>query len=110
MKKKICHLDELAQTSSKEFKVYIDENEKDAFLIPFRDSQYAYINSCPHTGATLNWQQGQFFNYNGEYVQCSLHGALFEPVTGKCIYGPCLGQHLVALDIVVEDDIVYLSQ
>lgn len=110
MKQKICHIDELSETSCKVFKVKIDKNEKDAFLIYFNRHYYAYINSCPHTGVNLNWQDEQFFNYEGDYLQCSLHGALFNPLNGKCLYGPCLGQNLETLDVVVEDNVVYLSQ
>lgn len=110
MKQKICSIDELSGTSCKEFKVKIDNNEKDAFLIYFNSRYYAFINSCPHTGVNLNWQDEQFFNYEGDHLQCSLHGALFSPLNGKCLYGPCLGQYLEALEVVVVDNIVYLSQ
>ena len=110
MKQKICTIEELNQTSCKEFKVKINKNEKDAFLISFKHQYHAYLNSCPHTGVKLNWQDEQFFNYEGDLIQCSLHGALFNPVDGKCVYGPCLGQNLEALTVIVEDNIVYLSQ
>lgn len=110
MKQEICHIDELNRTFCKEFKVEKKGLEKEAFLISFNNHYYAYINSCPHTGVNLNWQDEQFLNYEGDYVQCSLHGALFKPSNGECIYGPCLGQYLTKLDIVIEDSIVYLSQ
>ena len=107
VKEKICDLDDLSELSCIEFCVKNDFGLKDAFLIYFKQHCYAYENSCPHTGVNLNWQKGQFFSFDELYVQCSLHGALFEPGTGTCIYGPCLGQKLKKLEITIEDDAVY---
>lgn len=57
----------------------------------------AYLNSCPHAGVRLDWQPDDFFDYTGEYLQCSMHGALFEPATGQCVAGPCRGSRLVCV-------------
>lgn len=80
---------------------------KDAFLIYFKQRCYAYENSCPHTGVNLNWQEKQFFSFDGRFLQCSLHGALFEPDSGVCVRGPCLGECLKPINIVIENDVVY---
>ena len=64
----------------------------------------AYLNHCPHTGVNLNWQQNQCFDFSQQYLACSVHGALFQPDDGKCIYGPCAGQSLVSVELVIEDE------
>lgn len=109
MKQKICDLENLSELFCKEFVVKNDSEQKDAFLIYFNQRCYAYINDCPHTGVNLNWQEGQFLSVDGLFIQCSLHGALFEPDSGKCIYGPCRGQSLKTLKLKVENGVVYLS-
>lgn len=109
MKQKICEIKSLAEGSAKEFLVKRDDFEKDAFLIHFKQGYYAYENSCPHTGVSLNWQKEQFFSFDGCFLQCSLHGALFEPNSGECIRGPCLGERLKAINILIENDVVYHS-
>ena len=106
----ICKLDSLEELSCHEFVVKKGGLEKDAFLIYFNKRVYAYENSCPHTGVSLNWQAGQFFSVDGLYIQCSLHGALFEPVKGVCIQGPCRGESLMEIDVVIENNTVYLSE
>lgn len=110
MKQKICHISDISTSLCKEFVLQDDLESKDAFLIYVDNHCYAFINSCPHTGINLNWQKEQFFSLDGAYLQCSLHGALFEPDNGLCIYGPCLGQRLKSLDIVIENDIIYLAE
>ena len=108
VKQKICDLNSLAELTCKEFTVQSATTKKDAFLIYFKQHCYAYENSCPHTGVNLNWQKEQFFSFDGLFLQCSLHGALFEPDSGLCIRGPCLGSRLKPIDLQNEDGIVYM--
>lgn len=70
---------------------------KEAFAVRHNGKLYTYINSCPHTGATLNWKPDQFLNLDKTLIQCSLHGAQFLIETGECIYGPCRGRSLTAI-------------
>ncbi|PHS73259.1 MAG: ferredoxin [Cycloclasticus sp.] len=70
----------------------------------------AYVNSCPHTGAPLNWTPDQFLTTTGRYIQCSIHGAMFTTDTGECFAGPCAGKFLKALDAVEKDGAAYLAK
>lgn len=74
-----------------------------------RDRIVAYLNHCPHTGVNLNWQQDQCFDFSKQYLACSVHGALFQPDNGKCIYGPCLGQSLVPVELIIVDGHIYID-
>lgn len=110
VKQKICDLNGLTDLSCKEFTLKNATLEKDAFLVNFKQHCYAYENSCPHTGANLNWQKEQFFSFDGRFLQCSLHGALFEPDSGVCVHGPCLGERLKSIHIVNEGGVIYVSE
>ena len=105
LRQKICDFKSLTELSAREFTL-----QNDAFLIYFQQHCYAYENSCPHTGVTLNWQAEQFFSFDGLYLQCSLHGALFEPTSGVCIRGPCAGSRLKKINIIVENEVVYVDE
>jgi nitrite reductase/ring-hydroxylating ferredoxin subunit len=109
MGQNICDLKELDDVSCKEFIVKKGGAEKDAFIIHFEQHYFAYENSCPHTGVNLNWQEGQFFSVDGLFLQCSMHGALFEPSTGLCIRGPCCGNSLKKVGITTKDGFVCVS-
>lgn len=110
VQQKICDINGLAELSCKEFTVNSDTYSKDAFLIYYKKHCYAYENSCPHTGVNLNWQEEQFFSFDGRFLQCSLHGALFEPVSGLCVRGPCQGKSLIPIRIITEDDSVFVAK
>lgn len=110
MRQKICNTEDLHNSSCKEFIVQNGPVSKDAFLLNFKNQYYAYINSCPHTGVSLNWQKDLFLSADELYIQCSLHGALFEPAGGRCIHGPCQGKHLQSLEIAVVNGVIYLTK
>lgn len=50
---------------------------------------------CPHwqTGP-MAWRKDAYISGDGEALMCHAHGARFDPVTGVCTLGPCLGERL----------------
>ena len=68
-----------------------------AFVIRHEDVLHAYLNQCPHVAMEMDWQAGQFFDAEQRTLMCATHGARFEPSTGQCVDGPCLGQSLTRI-------------
>ena len=73
------------------------------FVICFQGELRAWRNHCPHAGSPLDWIPGQFFSEDGKTVVCHTHHAVFEPLSGDCIAGPC-PRGLYDLPIRVLDD------
>ena len=80
------------------------------FTIRFRGRVRAFVNRCPHMGTELDWQAGEFFEESGLYLVCSTHGALFEPLTGYCVAGPCRGASLEPLQVREHEGRVILDR
>jgi nitrite reductase/ring-hydroxylating ferredoxin subunit len=40
---------------------------------------------------------------DGRFLLCGQHGALYDPVEGVCISGPCVGLGLFAIPVREED-------
>lgn len=72
----------------------------EGFVVRDENHLHAYINRCPHTGAPLNWTEHQFLTLDGAWIQCGMHGALFEIGSGKCVVGPCVGAHLQPIPLL----------
>ena len=105
----ICPLDSLSDPGSYGFSVETGKQRVDGFVVR-RDGEYfAYRNSCPHTGSPLDWVEHQFLDLDGALIQCATHDARFLIDTGECVFGPCPGESLEALPIVVKDDNIYLA-
>ena len=100
----LCLISDIADPGSKSFLLDNNGEEINIFIV-HKDAQYhGFINSCPHTGVNLEWQEDQFLDMDKNFIQCSTHDALFEINTGRCIYGPCSGDHLTPVEIEVIDN------
>jgi nitrite reductase/ring-hydroxylating ferredoxin subunit len=101
----LCKQDALAEGSARGF----DINGVPVFAVRKNGEVFAYHNSCPHIGVPLEWLPDQFLDSEGELIQCATHGALFVIETGVCVAGPCVGDALEPLPLVIRDGVVYLG-
>lgn len=104
----LCPLDALADPGSRGFTLELDGGPVDLFVARFAGRLHAYRNSCPHTGATLEWVPHRFLDAEEAFIQCGLHGALFLIDSGECVRGPCVGAFLEPLAVKVRDGEVCL--
>lgn len=105
----LCALDEIADPGSRGFELKLGpENLLRLFVVRKDQVLMAYRNKCPHTGAPLEWLPDRFLDMDNSFIQCAIHGALFQPEDGYCLRGPCVGQHLQVLNIELVDGRVYL--
>jgi nitrite reductase/ring-hydroxylating ferredoxin subunit len=105
----ICPADALADGGKGvRFRLRASDEYENAFAVRWCGRVVAYVNRCPHAGTELDWQPGEFFEETGLYLACSTHGALFEPGSGRCVAGPCRGDHLEPLAIRERDGGIFL--
>ncbi len=104
----ICTFGRLADPGAYGFSVETGGRRVDGFVVRRGDECFAYRNSCPHTGAPLEWVDHQFLDRDGALIQCATHDARFLIDTGECVFGPCPGAFLERLPIAIEGGTVYL--
>ena len=104
---RVATMNELEHGASKKFTLRRGDREIEALLVNFQGTHFAYVNRCPHTGITLDWVNNQFFSSDHRYLMCATHGAVFEPPSGECIWGPCVGLSLQSLPIDFDDGQIY---
>lgn len=105
----LCALGDLKDPGSLGFSLRTQAGSLELFLVRRGGQVYAYRNSCPHTGAPLDWTPDRFLDVEEEFIQCAMHGALFRIESGECVHGPCRGAFLPSLPVAVNDGQVYLS-
>ena len=107
----VCRLADIADGESGSFVVTRPGGERIGVLAVRRGAQiHAYVNSCPHTGAPLDFQAGRFLTLDKSLIQCSTHGALFRIDDGYCLKGPCAGKSLLPVTVAVANETVYLAE
>jgi nitrite reductase/ring-hydroxylating ferredoxin subunit len=107
--KAVCRLDEIEDPGSKGVTVSSPAGLQDIFIVRLDGDAHGYLNSCPHTGAPLDWTPDRFLNLDDSYIQCAMHGALFRIEDGRCIAGPCNGDRLTRVPVRVEAGVVYVN-
>ncbi len=106
----LCALNALPDPGSRGFSLELAGEVLDVVLVKLQGEVFAYRNRCPHTGVNLEWKADQFLDLSDRYIQCATHGALFRPQDGFCLRGPCAGQQLQPLHLVIEAGQLYLEQ
>ncbi len=69
---------------------------------------YVYENSCPHIGTPLDWMPDRFLSVDRQFIICATHGAEFTIETGTCISGPCKGDRLTSVNVVIRNGVIHV--
>lgn len=102
-RQRLCRVEDLTDPGTRGFSLRTAGGLQDIFLVRRGAEVRAYVNHCPHTGSPLDWQPDQFLNLDRTLIQCSTHLALFRIEDGQCVAGPCVGQALTPVEVVVVD-------
>jgi nitrite reductase/ring-hydroxylating ferredoxin subunit len=105
---RLCAVNEIPDGDSIEFMVPFQGRDRSLISVRKDGEVYLYLNSCPHTGLTLDFTPNQFLNLEKTHILCANHMAYFEIDTGLCISDPCPGEKLTPINFEIRDDAVYL--
>jgi len=100
----LCPTSEISDPGSKGFHVKDGGTTVNIFVVHKDAHFYAFINSCPHTGASLEWLEDQFLDLDNAFIQCSTHDALFIIDSGLCVAGLCVDDYLTPVDLLIENE------
>ncbi len=76
------------------------------------DGVRAYVNECPHVHIPYDFSRDVFCVYEIDGrrdLMCAHHTAMFHLDDGTCYVGPCRGERLPAVDVVVDGDTVRIA-
>ncbi|MFZ1624828.1 MAG: Rieske 2Fe-2S domain-containing protein [Gammaproteobacteria bacterium] len=99
---RVCSLSALGDPGAREFFSGEGDWPYRGFVVQLGGELRAYANVCPHKRHPLNMDDDDFLIPKLRLLRCASHGALFEPETGLCVYGPCAGHSLSSLECWVE--------
>lgn len=98
----LCQLDELPDGQSRGFDP-TGSGRDTLFIVRQGEQLHAWRNACPHVdGAPMAWRKDAYLNGARNRIVCYAHGAQFDIVSGQCLLGPCLGQHLTPVAVSVS--------
>ena len=98
----LCLMSELAEGQARGFDP-LGQGRDSVFAILHQGQVRLYRNSCPHLDVRLEYRKDRFMSADGQRIICYAHGAQFLPESGLCVYGPCLGEQLSALEYQIDE-------
>jgi nitrite reductase/ring-hydroxylating ferredoxin subunit len=104
----LCRMDELTPGVARGFDPH-GTGEDTLFILRRENRVLAYLNRCPHQGARLEYRKDHFLSADAQHIVCHAHGAYFDPETGACTRGACLGQTLRSLPCRVHEGRIWVS-
>jgi nitrite reductase/ring-hydroxylating ferredoxin subunit len=105
----LCKLSDIGDPASRGFNIRHGNELIEGFVVRQEGKFFAYRNSCPHTGAPLDWVEHQFLDADSALIQCAVHDARFDIASGRCVIGPCAGDSLQPLPLKIRGDQLYLE-
>ena len=106
----IVRTDELSEGQTISFHFVRAGKKVSAFVARFQGQYLAYENVCRHLPVSLDYGDDRFFTRDGRHFLCQTHGAIYEPISGLCVRGPCEGDSLEKLSIELRDGVIHLVE
>ena len=95
--------DDIPDGGAAELEIVLEGQPESVVVVRQGAAVAGFLNVCPHAGRRLDYAPGRFLFDQGRLV-CAAHGASFEALSGLCVGGPCRGQSLQAVPVVVDAD------
>lgn len=97
---------EIPDPGARSYVLQIGEAFFHGFVV-HKDGQIAgYVDRCPHAGHPLAIELDRYLSRDGELILCSWHGAVFQPLSGLCVGGPCAGARLTPWPVRIDGGII----
>ncbi|MBF0335764.1 MAG: Rieske 2Fe-2S domain-containing protein [Alphaproteobacteria bacterium] len=106
----LCPVESIEDPGSAGFVIETTDGRKRAIMVVQANGHLrGYVNHCPHRGHPLDFTPGRFLDLTRTFVLCASHGALFSVETGRCLAGPCLGDGLEPVALVVAGGMIMVE-
>ncbi len=69
----------------------------------------AFRNQCVHMPRQLDCELGTIFDSTGNYLRCSMHGIVYDPLSGISVGTMCNGEQLTPIGIAEDDRGVWIQ-
>ncbi len=99
----VCFLENIPDEKASSFKFSTKKHDPGIIIVRRGNNAHAFINNCPHANLPLDLFEGKVLARDGYNLLCANHAALFNPETGACISGPCIGKKLLMKKIKIEE-------
>jgi len=104
---RLCAVEDLPDPGARGFRFRQDQALFAGFVVRQGNEIRGYVDSCPHNGWPLAVMDDRYLTREGHRILCAAHGAVFTPLDGVCVGGPCAGDRLTPWPVSVTDGEIF---
>jgi nitrite reductase/ring-hydroxylating ferredoxin subunit len=104
----VCRNDELKEGGYRQVEVAYANEPSSVVVFRYQGTCLAYRNLCVHMPRRLDCEKDMIFDDTGKNLRCSMHGILYDPVTGESISTICTGEKLTRVKIQEDAEGVWI--
>jgi len=104
----VCQSDQLREGNYKQIEVAYRNEPSSVVVFRYQGNCLAYRNLCVHMPRTLNCEKDMIFDDSGRYLRCSMHGIVFDPITGESVSEICKGDKLTPVRLLENEQGVWI--
>ncbi|MGB5734851.1 MAG: Rieske 2Fe-2S domain-containing protein [Thiohalocapsa sp.] len=98
----VCRSEELEEGDYKRVEVAYAKAPCSVVVFRYEGNCLGYRNLCVHMPRRLDCEKDMIFDDAGRHLRCSMHGIVYDPVTGESMSAICAGEKLTS--VKVEED------
>ena len=102
----LCAEADIADPGSRGFVLQIGEAFFHGFVVRKDGEVAGYVDRCPPPGFPLAIELDAYLVPDGSLILCGWPGAVFEPMSGACVGGPCAGARLTPWPVTVTGGLI----
>ena len=104
----VCASSQLAEKKYAVVDLLYKNSPHTGIVFRFNGEVFAYLNQCVHMPKALNCERDTIFDERRELLRCSMHGIVYDPITGESLSTMCNGDRLNALRLNEVDGSIYI--
>lgn len=105
---RVCDTNQLKEGDYISVDVHYANEPSSVVLFRHQGEVYAYKNQCVHMPRKLDCEEKTIFDDSGKHLRCSMHGIMYDPVTGESISTICNGEKLTPVKLTAKDEGIWI--
>lgn len=78
-------------------------------IFRYKGKCLAYRNQCVHMPRELDCEKNTIYDETGQYLRCSMHGIVYDPLTGASVSTMCQGEKLTPVRVFDDSENVWIT-
>ena len=105
----VCSSEQLIEGVYQRIEITYSGKSSSVLVFRLNGQCMAYRNLCVHMPRELDCEKNTIFDSTGQKLRCSMHGIVYDPMTGESISTMCNGERLTAIRVQEDDEGVWIQ-